>query len=101
MPADLKREADHEKLVRVFPVVGETIEPNKTYAGAKSRRRLGSPISIAPIRYHSLRLRPPRRSPTFPQKSVPSQVAKSEGATAANYGSALILIPGGNEQSPS
>jgi hypothetical protein len=38
-PADLKREADHEKLVRVFPVVGETIEPNKTYAGAKSRRR--------------------------------------------------------------
>jgi hypothetical protein len=40
-PADLKREADHEKLVGVFPVVGETIEPNKTYAGAKSRRRLG------------------------------------------------------------
>ena len=38
-PADLKREADHEKLVGVFPVVGETIEPNKTYAGAKSRRR--------------------------------------------------------------
>ena len=61
---------------------------------------LGSPISIVPIRYHPLRLRPPRQSPTFPQKSVPSQVAKSEGATAANYGSALILIPGGNEQSP-
>ena len=38
-PPDLKREADHEKLVRVFPVVGETIEPKKTYAGAKSRRR--------------------------------------------------------------
>ena len=50
-PADLKCEADHEKLVRVFPVVGETIEPNKTYAGAKSRRRfrISNIDSAAPL----------------------------------------------------
>jgi hypothetical protein len=26
-PADLKREADHERLIRAFPVAGEMIEP--------------------------------------------------------------------------
>jgi hypothetical protein len=26
-PADLKREADHERLIRAFPVAGEVIEP--------------------------------------------------------------------------
>jgi hypothetical protein len=25
-PADLKREADHDRLVRVFPVIGETVD---------------------------------------------------------------------------
>jgi hypothetical protein len=41
-PADLKREADHERLVRAFPVAGEAIEPMKSHQ-AKSRRDLGSP----------------------------------------------------------
>jgi hypothetical protein len=30
-PADLKREADHKRLVRAFPVAGETIEPTKCH----------------------------------------------------------------------
>ena len=49
-PPDLKREADHEKLVRVFPVVGETIEPKKTYAGAKSRRRFRISNHCCPVK---------------------------------------------------
>jgi hypothetical protein len=32
-PADLQREADHERLVRAFPMTGETIEPGKHHAG--------------------------------------------------------------------
>jgi hypothetical protein len=32
-PADLKREADHERLVGAFPVAGKTIEPTNGYAG--------------------------------------------------------------------
>jgi hypothetical protein len=28
-PADLKREADYERLVRLFPVIGGAIEPIK------------------------------------------------------------------------
>jgi hypothetical protein len=44
-PADLKREADHERLVRVFPVVGETIEPVKSMPGRNRDLGLGSPLS--------------------------------------------------------
>jgi hypothetical protein len=32
-PADLKREADHERLVRAFPVAGEAIEPTRYHTG--------------------------------------------------------------------
>jgi hypothetical protein len=32
-PADLQREADHERLVRAFPAIGETIEPRKCHPG--------------------------------------------------------------------
>jgi hypothetical protein len=32
-PADLKRQADHERLVRAFPAAGETIDPTKCPAG--------------------------------------------------------------------
>jgi hypothetical protein len=32
-PADLKREADHERLVRAFPLLGETVEPIKLMPG--------------------------------------------------------------------
>ena len=32
-PADLKRDADYERLVRAFPVAGETIEPTKDHIG--------------------------------------------------------------------
>ena len=35
-PTDLKREADHERLVRAFPVVGKAIELTKYHTG-KSR----------------------------------------------------------------
>jgi hypothetical protein len=31
-PADLKRQADHERLVRAVPAVGESIEPTKYHA---------------------------------------------------------------------
>jgi hypothetical protein len=31
--ADLKREADHERLVRAFPMAGKTIEPTNGSAG--------------------------------------------------------------------
>jgi hypothetical protein len=34
-PADLKREADHERLVSVFPVAGETIAPTQNSLPAK------------------------------------------------------------------
>ena len=30
IPADLQREANHERLVRAFPAMGETIEPRKS-----------------------------------------------------------------------
>jgi hypothetical protein len=54
-PADLKRKADHERLVRVFPVPGEAIEPthpDRIIADAEKgpsnrRRRLdGTILSI-------------------------------------------------------
>jgi len=32
-PADLEREADHERLVRAFPMTGETIEPRNDGPG--------------------------------------------------------------------
>jgi hypothetical protein len=32
-PADLKREADHERLLRAFPTVGEAIDPTKYRTG--------------------------------------------------------------------
>ncbi len=48
-PADLKREADHERLVSAFPVAVETIEPMKSHQ-AKSARRSRISISITPIR---------------------------------------------------
>ena len=41
-PADLKREADHERLVRVFPVAGEAIEPTKCHAPQNRDCELGS-----------------------------------------------------------
>ena len=34
-PADLKREADHERLDRAFPMAGETIEPSKNATSGK------------------------------------------------------------------
>jgi hypothetical protein len=44
-PADLKREADHERLVRVFPVAGETVEPIKLMPGRNRDLGFGSPLS--------------------------------------------------------
>jgi hypothetical protein len=32
-PADLQREADHERLIEPFPVADEAIEPKKSQAG--------------------------------------------------------------------
>jgi hypothetical protein len=43
-PADLKREADHERLVRLFPAVGEAIEPTKYDAGQNRDGEFGSPV---------------------------------------------------------
>jgi hypothetical protein len=43
-PADLKREADHEQLVRAFPAAAEAIERN-TRPGKIKDGRLGSPYS--------------------------------------------------------
>jgi hypothetical protein len=48
-PADLQRESDHERLVRAFPALRETIEPRNAMSG-KSRRRNRISISITPIR---------------------------------------------------
>jgi hypothetical protein len=41
-PADLTREADHERLVRAFPAAGEAIEPTKMPCRAKSSGGIGS-----------------------------------------------------------
>jgi hypothetical protein len=41
--ADLIRKAEHERLVRAFPVVNDTIEAIKHYAGQNRERELGSP----------------------------------------------------------
>jgi hypothetical protein len=32
-PTDIQREADHERLVRAFPMTGETIEPRNAVPG--------------------------------------------------------------------
>jgi hypothetical protein len=42
-PADLEREADHERLVRAFPAAGEAIEPTKCRAGENQDGEIGSP----------------------------------------------------------
>jgi hypothetical protein len=42
-PADLEREADHERLVRAFPVSGETIEPMKYRAELNRDGEIGTP----------------------------------------------------------
>jgi hypothetical protein len=44
-PVDLQREADHERLVRAFPVAGEAIVPTKYAAGQNRDGDLGSPYS--------------------------------------------------------
>jgi hypothetical protein len=38
-PADIQREADHERLVRAFPAAGEGIEPTKCPAGQNRAAR--------------------------------------------------------------
>jgi hypothetical protein len=37
-PVDVKREADHERLAKEFPVAGETIEPTKYRTGQNRGR---------------------------------------------------------------
>jgi hypothetical protein len=44
-PADLKRDADHERLVSAFPAVREPTEPTKRHAGVNRGGDLGSPYS--------------------------------------------------------
>jgi hypothetical protein len=41
-PADLQREADHERLVRGVPMTGETIEPREDPAGLNRDGQIGS-----------------------------------------------------------
>jgi hypothetical protein len=41
--AELKSEADDERLVRVIPGAGETIGPTKDYAGQNRDGEIGSP----------------------------------------------------------
>jgi len=41
-PADLEREADHERLVGTFPMTGETIEPRERRAGLNRDGQIGS-----------------------------------------------------------
>jgi len=41
-PADIQREADHEWLVRTFPMTGETIEPRERHAGLNRDGQIGS-----------------------------------------------------------
>jgi hypothetical protein len=41
-PADLTREADHERLVSVFSAAGEVIEPTKCRAGLSGGGEIGS-----------------------------------------------------------
>jgi hypothetical protein len=40
--ADIQREADHERLVRTFPVAAEPIEPGKHHAGQNRDGEIGS-----------------------------------------------------------
>ena len=42
-PADIQREADHERLVRTFPAANEAIQPTKMPYRAKSSGEIGSP----------------------------------------------------------
>jgi hypothetical protein len=44
-PADLKREADHKRLVRAFPEAGEAIGWTKSQAGQNRADEIGSPYS--------------------------------------------------------
>jgi hypothetical protein len=41
-PADIQREADHERLVRAFPVASEAIEPTKCQTGQNRDDEIGS-----------------------------------------------------------
>jgi hypothetical protein len=41
--AELKSEADDERLVRVIPVAGETIDPTKDYAVQNRDGEIGTP----------------------------------------------------------
>jgi hypothetical protein len=63
--ADLEREADHERLVRAFPLAGEAIDPTKDHTG----QNRDDSISIAPIRHHPFRFRLSKRPhPGSPHK---------------------------------
>ena len=42
-PADVEREADHERLVRTFPVAAEPIELRERRAGLNRDGQIGSP----------------------------------------------------------
>ena len=42
-PADVEREADHERLVRTFPVAAEPIELRERRAGLNPDGQIGSP----------------------------------------------------------
>jgi len=41
-PADIQREADHERLVRAFPMAIEAMEPRKCHAGLNRDGQIGS-----------------------------------------------------------
>jgi hypothetical protein len=86
-PADLKREADHERLVRVFPVVGETIEPIKLMPGRN--RDLGL----------DLHYRTALKTPAFPQKFRATVGDQKRRASTTNTGSMPVLISDGTQQS--
>jgi hypothetical protein len=68
-PADLKREADHERLVGAFPMAGEAIEPRKSHARHNLRRRIGSPLGKTPVC-------PPPSGSTGPKRPRPVYLIK-------------------------
>jgi hypothetical protein len=67
-PADLQREADHERLLRVFPEMDETIKP--TDYGVQNRDgEIGSHYRYSSIRKPSFAVpaRPRQKPPAFPE----------------------------------
>src|ERR1700730_6993718 len=79
IPADLKRKADRERLVRAF-FPAAAIEPDKRPYRPKSRRRSRISILITPILNHPFRFRPPDpdKPPGLSLNLVPCREVRTE-----------------------